>query len=96
MTELEAEKLSIALMQVVSLLDQTAAYVQDKDQTEHWLKYRQAVGRAMAEVCLGLEEPLWQRFPNLRPEGLGGPYLLDPTIFEPRFYAEPKPPTERT
>jgi hypothetical protein len=90
MTELEAEKLSIALMQVVDLLDQTAAYVKDKDRTENWLNYRRAVGRAMAEIHLGLEEPLWQRFPNLRPDGFGGPYPIDPGTFEPRFYKPPE------
>jgi len=86
MTEQEAEKLSIALMQVVALLDQTAAYVKDKDSKEDWDKYRRAVGRAMGEVCLELEEPLWKRFPNLKPEALGGPYKVNPSIYEPKFY----------
>lgn len=67
MTEQEAEKLSIALMQVVGLLDQTAAFVKDKDTTESWDKYRRAVGKAMGEVCLELAEPLLERFPKLRP-----------------------------
>jgi hypothetical protein len=86
MTEEEAESLSIALLQIVGRLDQSAAFVQDKDDKASWDRYRQAVGRAMAAVSLDLAEPLWARFPALRPEYLGGPYRVDPAIYEPRFY----------
>jgi hypothetical protein len=85
-SELEAEKLSILLMQIVGLLDQSAAYVRDKDNKENWDKYRRAVGKAMSEVFLELEEPLWRRFPTLKPEPLGGPYKIDPQIYVPKFY----------
>lgn len=86
MTEQEAEKLSIVLMQVVELLDQSAAFVKDKDSKKNWDIYRHAVGKAMGEVCLELEEPLWERFPNLKPEALGGPYKINPKIYESKFY----------
>jgi hypothetical protein len=86
MNEEEAEQLSILLMQIVAKLDQSAAFVKDKDSKEEWDAYRQAVGRAMAEICLELEEPLWKRFPNLKPEYLDGPYKVSPEIYEPRFY----------
>ena len=86
MTEEEAEKLSILLLKIVEKLDQSAAYVQDKDSNEEWNKYRDAVGKAMGEICLELEEPLWKRFPNLKPEQLGGTYKIPAEIYEPRFY----------
>jgi len=86
MTEEDAEKLSILLLQIVAKLDQSASFVKSKNSKEHWDKYRRAVGRAMGEVCLELEEPLWVRFPTLKPEHLGGPYKIDPAIFEPKFY----------
>ncbi len=86
MTEQEAEQLSIALMQIVGLLDQTAAFVKDKDSKENWKKYRRSVGIAMGAICLELEEPLWKRFPNLKPEYLNGPYKVSPEIYEPHFY----------
>lgn len=91
MTEEEAEKLSILLLQVVAKLDQSAAYVQDKDSKEEWDKYREAVGRAMGEICLELEEPLWKRFPKLKPKQLGGTYKIPPEIYEPRFYERDDP-----
>lgn len=86
MTTEEAEKLSIALMQVMGRLDETASFVRDKDDKAAWDQYRHAVGRAMATVALDLAEPLWRRFPELKPESLGGPCKRDPQIYEPRFY----------
>ncbi|WP_417505433.1 hypothetical protein [Marinomonas gallaica] len=86
MTEQEAEELSVVLLKVVGLLDQTAAFVRDKDSTENWEKYRRAVGKAMGEIYLEMEEPLWERFPHLKPKQLGGSYEIDPQIYEPNFY----------
>lgn len=83
----EAEKLSVLLLQLVAKLDESAAFVRDKDTKENWDKYRQAVGRAMGEICLEFEEPLWKRFPELKPEPLGGPYKIDPAIYQPTFYS---------
>ena len=73
-------------MQIVAKLDQSATFVKDKDSTEDWDKYRRAVGKAMGEIYLELEEPLWRRFPNLKPENLGGTYKVSRKIFEPMFY----------
>jgi hypothetical protein len=86
MTKEEAEKLSIALLQVFSRLDQSASFVRDKDDKASWDRYRHAVGQAMGVVSLDLLEPLWSRHPELRPEYLDGPYKIDPGIYEPRFY----------
>jgi len=86
MTNDEAERLSIALMQIVGILDQTAMFVRDKDDEANWHSYRRAVGKAMADIFTGLEEPLWNRFPELRPQQMGGPYQVNPAIYEPLFY----------
>ncbi len=86
MTQEEAEQLSIALLQIVGKLDDSASFVRDNDSEDNWDKYRRAVGQAMATVALELSEPLWARYPELKPEYLGGPYLVDPKIYEPRFY----------
>jgi hypothetical protein len=82
----EAEQLSVLLLQVVGRLDQSAAFVRDKESKAVWDEYRQAVGRAMAAVSLDLAEPLWRRHPDLRPQYLGGPYKVDPSIYQPLFY----------
>jgi len=85
----EAEALSILLLQVVGRLDQSAAFVRDKESKAIWAEYRHAVGRAMAAVSLDLAEPLWVRYPELRPEHLGGPYKVNPNIYQPLFYDPP-------
>ena len=82
----EAEKLSILLLQISAKLNQSASFVRDFDSKENWEKYRTAVGRAMGEVYLELEEPLWKRFPDLRPTSMDGPYEVDSKIHEPIFY----------
>ena len=86
MNKEEAEKLSITLLQALDLLDQSAAFVKDKDTEENWSIYKEAVGKAMFEICVGLGNPLYERFPELKPESLGGPYRVDAEIYEPRFY----------
>ena len=86
----DAEALSILLLQLVGHLDQSAAFVRDKECKVVWDEYRHAVGRAMAAVSLDLAEPLWRRFPELRPEYLGGPYKVNPQIYQPLFYDPPE------
>jgi len=86
MTKEEAESLSLVLLRVVGTLDQTASFVRDKNESASWDRYRQAVGRAMGVVALDLAEPLWERFPELRPEQLGGAYKVHKSIYEPLFY----------
>jgi hypothetical protein len=85
MTKEEAERLSVVFLQIAGRLNETAAFVRDKDAEASWHEYRRAVGKAMAEV-FGLGERLWQRFPELRPRQAGGSYEVDPGIYEPRFY----------
>jgi hypothetical protein len=85
MTREEAERLSIVFLQIAGRLNETAAFVRDKDDEARWHEYRRAVGKAMAEV-FELGEQLWRRFPELRPEQLKGSYRVDPSIYEPSFY----------
>ena len=86
MTKEDAEKLSVALLQVVGTLNETASFVRERDSQANWDIYRQAVGRAMAAVGLDLSEPLWRRYPELKPKELGGSYQIDPMIYEPHFH----------
>lgn len=85
MTNEEAERLSVVFLQIAGRLNETAAFVRDRDDDESWRIYRRAVGKALAEV-FELGERLWQRFPDLRPEQIGGSYKVDVRIYEPPFY----------
>lgn len=85
MTKEEAERLSVVFLQIAGRLNETAAFVRDRDNEAAWDEYRRAVGRAMNDV-FELGERLWQRFPELRPEQLGGSYKVDLNIYESPFY----------
>lgn len=85
MAKEEAERLNIVFLRIAGRLNETAAFVRDKDGEESWNEYRLAIGSAMAEV-FELGERLWRRFPEFRPRQLGGAYEVDPRIYEPPFY----------
>jgi hypothetical protein len=88
MTRDEAERLSILFLQIAGLMDQSAAFVQDKDDEVNWHQYRRALGEVMGRILTDIEMPLWSRFPELKPQQLGGPYKVDPAIYEPLFYED--------
>lgn len=81
----DADRLNVLFLQIAGLLNQSAAFVRDKDDEAHWHQYRRPVGKAMNAV-FDLGELIWARFPELKPESLGGPYKVDPLIYEPAFY----------
>ena len=86
MTADEAEKLSVLLLRTSNDLVQSIGYVRDHDCEAAFLEYRKSTGKVMGEIYLGLLEPLWKRFPDLRPEQDGGPYKVQPEIYKPDFY----------
>jgi hypothetical protein len=81
-----AEKLAILMLQINSKLNDSVAYVRDTCDKEEFEAYRKAVGNLMGAILLDVEEPIYKEHPSLRPDGLDGPYKVDPKIFEPRFY----------
>lgn len=88
MNDSHAEKLSIALLQIMGELDDSARFVKETASPERWNRYRKAVGKAMGEVALELAEPLWEEYPHLKPEALGGPYKVNPGIYRPSLCEE--------
>jgi hypothetical protein len=82
----EAEELSILLMQVSGKLDQSVRFVMDKDTQENFESYRSNAGKVMGELFLEMLQPLWDRYPELRPVEMDGSYEVNPQIHEPYFY----------
>ena len=85
MTRDDAAQLNILFLQIVGRLNQSAAFVRDKDGEAEWHLYRRSVGKAMMDV-FDLAEVIWDRFPELKPKQAGGTYEVDPAIYEPLFY----------
>jgi len=86
MTPPEAEKLSRLFLKIGADLNQSAAFVRDYDSEEEFLQYRQVIAQVLGTLYLDAMEPLWKRFPELRPDDMGGPYKLSDEIYEPLFY----------
>jgi hypothetical protein len=86
MTRNEAEKLSRLFLKIGGDLNQSIAFVQHHDSEEEFIQYRQVAGKLMGDLYLDAMEPLWKRFPDLRPDDMGGPYKLSEDVYEPFFY----------
>jgi hypothetical protein len=82
-----AEALSLLMMRINSNLDDSVALVRDKCSVEEFQWYRREVGKVMGALYLDIEEKLWAEHPELRPREMDGNYVVDPSKFEPRFYA---------
>ncbi len=86
MTPSEAKELSHLLAHVSGLLNQSAAFVRDHDTEENFIKYRAVVGKLMGNLFLDAMTPLYERFPDLLPDSLGGPYKIPESAYMPLFY----------
>lgn len=91
MTHEDAEKLSLLMIKLNSLMDQSVAFVQDSDGDELFEKYHLIAGKIMASLYLDIEEPIWKKYPELRPVQMNGPYKIDPDVYQPRFYDPTNP-----
>ena len=85
-----AEKLSILMMQINAKMHESAVFVKDNDTEGIFSEYNQIAGEVMGVVCLEIEEKLWEKYPELRPTQMDGPYEVDQNIYEPRFYDKNK------
>ncbi len=90
MNSKEAEELSILLMQITAKLDQSVKFVMDKDSPENFESYKSNVGKAMGDLYLEVLQPLWEKYPDLKPEQMGGTYKVNPEIYKPYFYTQTK------
>lgn len=74
------------MIQMNSTLNDSVAYVRDTCPNEEFKTYRSAAGKVMGILYLDIANKLWEEYPELKPTQLGGPYEIDPKLFEPRFY----------
>ena len=84
----QARELNLLLLRISAHLEQSAVFVKGHDSEENFLKYRKVVGEVMGNLFCDALNPLWQRFPELRPDYLDGPYQVPASAYEPSFYPE--------
>jgi len=73
-------------MKINSKLDQSVAIVRDHDSNENFENYREVIGKIMASLLMDVEDKQWRKYPELRPKQMDGPYEVDESIIESRFY----------
>jgi len=73
-------------MKINSKLDQSVAIVRDHDSNENFENYREVIGKIMASLLMDVEDKQWRKYPELRPKQMDGPYKVEESIIEPRFY----------
>ena len=88
-----AEKLSVLMIQINSMLNDSVAYVRDTCKNEEFKTYRSAAGKLMGTLYLDIANKLWEEYPKLKPTQMDGPYEIDQSLFEPRFYKWNTDPT---
>jgi hypothetical protein len=81
-----AEKLSVLMLQINAQLNDSVAFVRDHSTEKDFEVYRRAVGNVMGTIIDEISNPLYKEHASLVPDGLNGPYKVDPIMFEPRFY----------
>ena len=82
----QAKELNHLLLRIGAHLDQSVAFVKDCDSDENFLRYREVVGELMGNLFCDALQPLWQRFPELLPDYLDGPYKVPASAYQPTFH----------
>jgi len=82
----EATELAHLLARIGGYLNQSVTFVQDCDEEARYLEYRNLIGRLMGDLFTEGMQPLYQRFPELLPDYLGGPYKIPKDVYLPPFY----------
>ena len=82
----DAERLNVLLLQIQAKLSESVGFIRDHDSIKSSESYGRVVAEILATLQLDIQERLWRDYPHLRPEFLGGPYKIDPKIYEPPFY----------
>ncbi len=87
MTKDNAEKLNVLMLQMISMMNDSVAFVRDHDKENifDYNHYKKTAGTVMGEL-FDIEEKIWKKYPELKPVHMDGEYDLDMSIYEPRFY----------
>jgi hypothetical protein len=85
MNSSDAEALSLLMLQVNSKINESVWFVKDKGTAEEFDSYRAQAAQVMAAL-LDVCNSIYERYPHLQPEELGGPYSIQKPILGDRFY----------
>jgi hypothetical protein len=90
MNRSDSEKLSVLLLQLNALMDQSVLFVQEKGDEKEFLSYRRKAAEVMGGLCDAMNS-IHAKYPDLQPIELGGTYVIDKAIYSQRFYGPTDP-----
>jgi hypothetical protein len=70
MDRITAGQIDTVLANVVRQLDSSVALVQAKCDADEFQRYRRIIGKVMGEIFVEIQEPLYNKYPELTPPGL--------------------------
>jgi len=85
----DAKELVHLLARTGEHLSQSVAFVRECDDEARSNEYRTVVGKLMGDMFMDAMTPLYNRFPELLPDYLGGPYTIPESVYLPAFYSYP-------
>jgi hypothetical protein len=85
MHNVDAEALSILMLQLNAKMNDSIWLVKEKGTREDFAAYRPLAAEVMGALFF-VTEGIYAEHPQLRPEQFGGTYPVDPAIFKDRFY----------
>ena len=86
MTREQAVKLLHLYAKISADLNQSVAFRRDLDDAYENEGGAHPTGKVMGALYTELMAPLYERFPDLLPEYLNGPYSIPESVYEPKFY----------
>jgi len=84
-----AEKLQLLALPTMARLSESLEFVEDNGTPEEAARHRRAVATLLGAFCSEVLLPIHAEHPDLLPEGLRGPYKIDPAAYGPPFYTRP-------
>jgi len=86
MTREHAKKLLHLYAKIGGDLDQSVSFRKELDDGYDDHGGAVPTGKVMGTLYSELMAPLYERFPDLLPDYLDGPYSIPKSVYEPRFY----------
>ena len=83
----QAELVNIALLQINRQLKAVFEYVANED-PESIEEFKHRFAKVLGSHIMVLQSPLWDEFPDLKPEYVDGELKLDKSIFNPSPFGE--------
>ncbi len=75
-----AEETSLLMLRLSAKLDAQLSRIRSQCSDEEFQRYRRGFGYIMGYMLIEVMNPIYAEHPDLKPEQLGGPYRVPPSV----------------